>query len=275
VEPVTVTRIPTSDVEILIAHEDLVVTRTRYAAEERGPDFHVHRKHADAFYVLDGAFTIALRDGERVLEPGTFALVPPNVVHAFRNDGPGDMRFLNFHAPGTGFDRYLLELRDAAPESRAAISAGFDQHPAPADGGLDPGSVLMSTGEYLAECPSLNITLLADDGQLGISHSWSAPGGPSPPAHLHRRHSESFYVLEGEMTFTVDGLDVQAKAGSMVHVPPGVVHTFAFSDSAEVRFLDIHAPSSGFGDFLRALHAARDEEELSAARARFDQAPAP
>lgn len=274
-EAIVATRSPKRDVEILIAHEDLVVTRTRYAAGQRGPDPHVHRKHADAFYVLDGAFTLVLDDGERVLGPGTFVLVPPNVVHAFRNDGPGETHFLNLHAPGTGFDRYLLEMRDAAPESRAAMAASFDQHPPPADGGLDPGSVLVSTGGYLAERPSLNVTLLANAEQLGISHSWSAPGGPSPPAHLHRRHSESFYVLEGEMTFIADGLGVRAEAGSWMHVPPGVVHTFAFSDSAEVRFLDFHTPSRGFGDFLRALHAARDDAELAETRARFDQEPAP
>ena len=34
-------------------------------------------------------------------------LVPPGVVHGFDNDGPGEARFLNFHAPGCGFVQYL------------------------------------------------------------------------------------------------------------------------------------------------------------------------
>jgi hypothetical protein len=56
-----------------------------------------------------------------------------------------------------------------------------------------------------------------------------------------------------------------------VQVPPNVPHTFAVTGSGGARFLDVHTPSCGFGDFVRALHTARDEDELAAARARFDQ----
>jgi hypothetical protein len=56
-----------------------------------------------------------------------------------------------------------------------------------------------------------------------------------------------------------------------VQVPPGVPHSFAFSGDTPVRFLDLHTPSRGFGAYLRALHQARDEDELRAARAVFDQ----
>jgi quercetin dioxygenase-like cupin family protein len=125
--------------------------------------------------------------------------------------------------------------------------------------------------EFVADRPSLRVTLLADADELGISSARSAPGGPSPPPHFHRRHAESFHVLEGKMTFSIDGSDLRAEAGSWVHVPPGTVHTFAFPGSNDVRFLSVHTPSCGFGDFLRALHNARDEAELATARAAFDQ----
>jgi hypothetical protein len=35
----------------------------------------------------------------------------------------------------------------------------------------------------------------------------------------------------------------------------------------------VHTPSRGFGDFTRALLGARNEDELAAARAAFDQTP--
>ena len=76
------------------------------------------------------------------------------------------------------------------------------------------------------------------------------------------------------MSFSLDGSELHAEAGSWVHVPPEAVHTFAFPSSDNVRVLNVHTPSCGFGDFLRALHSARGEDELAAARARFDQVPA-
>ena len=91
--------------------------------------------------------------------------------------------------------------------------------------------------------------------------------------HLHRRHVESFYVLEGEMTFTAAEQVLQATAGTWV-VPPNVPHTFACTSSQAVRFLDVHTPSCGYGAFLRGLHRARTDAELATVRAAFDQEPA-
>ena len=76
------------------------------------------------------------------------------------------------------------------------------------------------------------------------------------------------------MTFTVDGSDIHAGAGDWVHVPPRTVHTFACPGSEDARFLSVHTPSFGWGDFLRALHTARTDDDLVAARAVFDQEPA-
>ncbi len=267
-EPIVVTDAPKRTVTIRLASDELVVTETRYAADERGPDLHVHHLHADCFYVLEGTLTLSLDDGERKLGPEAFALVPPDVVHTFRNDGPGELRFFNFHAPGMGFDRYLQGLYDEE------LAAPFDQHPPPEGGGRDPSLVIAGTAELVADRPSLRVTLLADASELGITSTWSTPGGPPPPPHFHRRHAESFCVLEGEMSFSLEGSELHAEAGSWVHVPPKAVHTFAFPDSDDVRFLNVHTPSCGFGDFLRALHNASDENELVAARAAFDQEPA-
>jgi quercetin dioxygenase-like cupin family protein len=259
----TVTDTPRKTIEILVEHENVVITRTRYAAGELGPELHVHREHVDCFYVLDGSFTLFTNEGDRVLDAGAFALVPKNVAHGFRSDGPGEMRFLNFHAPGVGFGRYL---RGDNPD--------FDQHPPPDDGGHDPSTVIVGTGEPIAERPSLLVTLLVDAEDIAVSLSQGAAGGPSPPLHVHRRHSESFYVLEGEMTFTVGDREVYATAGSAVHVAPNTPHMFAFPGSTDAHFLSVHTPSCGWGDFLRALNEAQSNEDLARARAAFDQTPA-
>ncbi len=45
-----------------------------------------------------------------------------------------------------------------------------------------------------------------------------AAGSPGPLPHIHRRHDEAFYVLEGELTVRVGTRTVTAPAGSFVLV---------------------------------------------------------
>ena len=225
----------------------------------------MHHRHSDLFYVLEGEFTVLVGPDrtETAIGPGTLALAPPLVVHGFRNASDSEMRYLNFHAPGGGFAPYL---RGEQPR--------FDSEDPPADGGRPVTDAYIGTGEVLADRPGLRVSLLVDVDEIGIAEVASKPEGASPPLHVHRRHSESFYVLAGELTFAVNGSELHAGAGSWVQVPPGAPHTFAATGSEDVRYLNIHTPGCGFGDFVRALNAARDEDELAAARARFDQEPA-
>jgi mannose-6-phosphate isomerase-like protein (cupin superfamily) len=63
-----------------------------------------------------------------------------------------------------------------------------------------------------------------------------------------------FYVLGGELTFELgpEGEAVRAGGGAFVMVPPGVVHSFRNDGPADADFLNLHAPSKGFADHLRA-----------------------
>lgn len=119
------------------------------------------------------------------------------------------------------------------------------------------------------------VTLLADIEQIGAIEVRSEPGDIAPPLHLHTRHSEYFFVLEGELALRLEDRELRAGAGTWVHVPPEVVHTFAVTGDSRAHFLDFHAPSSGFGDFVRGLHAALSEDDTRAVRAAFDQQSAP
>ena len=256
-------------VEILSDHDLAHVTWSRYESAERGPDPHVHRHHADAFYVLGGTLTAKVGPEERRVDAGagTLVVVPPLVIHSFGNERREQLRFLNLHAPGGGFAQFMRGMRDRR-------KVAYDIDDPPADGGRDPGSVIAGPPEVVADRDGLHVALLADVDELGLAEVRSAPGGAAPPAHVHHRHVEAFWVLEGELALTVAGDELQAGPGTWVLVPPGLPHTFAVTGAGAARFLDLHAPSCGFGGFLRALHAARDEDELRAARARFDQMPA-
>jgi quercetin dioxygenase-like cupin family protein len=78
-----------------------------------------------------------------------------------------------------------------------------------------------------------------------------ATQGESVPLHVHPEDMESFYVLEGELTFYVgDGPGIRAAAGSFVHVPGGAVHGFRV-ESESARYLILTTPRHG--DFYRAI----------------------
>src|ERR671935_1477993 len=62
-------------------------------------------------------------------------------------------------------------------------------------------------------------------------------------AHVHEAEDDAFYILEGEMIFTVESKDVAAPPGTFVLVPPGTEHAFRNKGATPVRMLNIHAPA--------------------------------
>ena len=72
--------------------------------------------------------------------------------------------------------------------------------------------------------------------------------GPGP--HAHPGEDDGFYMLEGELVFTVDGEELVAGPGTFVLVPPDVEHSFANRSDSVARFVNVHAPA-GFDRRLR------------------------
>ena len=48
--------------------------------------------------------------------------------------------------------------------------------------------------------------------------------GNLAPAGALQRSTELYYVLEGEGTVSLDEVEHEVRKGSIVHIPPGVVH---------------------------------------------------
>ena len=99
-----------------------------------------------------------------------------------------------------------------------------------------------------------NIEFLArtsDTPRFNLGVITKQPHSDGPPIHLHEEEDDSFYVLEGEITFIVEDDEVLAGPGTFVLVPPGVRHTFANRGDAVARMLNIHAPA-GFDLRLEA-----------------------
>ena len=100
----------------------------------------------------------------------------------------------------------------------------------PPGGGKRVGNV-----EFLArssDTPRFNLALVTVQ-----------PHRDGPEVHAHAAEDDSFYILEGELTFTVDGAEIVAGAGTFVLVPPGVPHSFANRGASPARILNVHAPA--------------------------------
>jgi quercetin dioxygenase-like cupin family protein len=69
-----------------------------------------------------------------------------------------------------------------------------------------------------------------------------APEGLEPPRHVHYREDESFYVLEGDITYYVGEETYEASPGTFVFLPRGVPHSFTF-ETETIRMLTILAPA--------------------------------
>lgn len=72
--------------------------------------------------------------------------------------------------------------------------------------------------------------------------------------HYHLRSTELYYVLEGEGTVSLDGSEHAVRRGSLVHIPPGVVH----GASGRMRVLVVGIPDIADDDYYPAEERAED-----------------
>ena len=93
--------------------------------------------------------------------------------------------------------------------------------------------------------------------ELSLIEGDVEPGDEVRP-HLHRGHSDSFYVLKGELEFRIGDEVVTAPAGSFVLAPPGVVHGFRNASGERARVLNLHTPG-GFAEYRRELVALHEK----------------
>ena len=103
-------------------------------------------------------------------------------------------------------------------------------------------------GETIFDRPERTIRILADRDELALTWFRYEPGQEGPEPHVHRRHTDAFYVLQGELELGLgpDVTRMTGAAGTLAAAPPNVVHTFRNASSATVVFLNIHAPNMGF-----------------------------
>jgi mannose-6-phosphate isomerase-like protein (cupin superfamily) len=66
--------------------------------------------------------------------------------------------------------------------------------------------------------------------------------------HYHKRSTELYYVLAGEGVVLLDGAEEPVRVGSIVHIPPGVVH----GARGRMRVLVVGIPDIADDDYYEA-----------------------
>ncbi len=78
-----------------------------------------------------------------------------------------------------------------------------------------------------------------------------------PPSHLHSREVESFYILEGSLSFWLADQKLSAGAGCLVIAPPGLPHAFKNEGDTPARALLLITPAGLEEFFEEALSLQR------------------
>ncbi len=217
-----------------------------------GASPHFHERHTDAFFLLEGELEFTLGRERHLGRAGTAVVVPPGNVHAFTSHGSGRARFLNIHAPDSGFTDFLRARTRGEDASFDSVDV---------DGPQEPGEgTVLGQGEgttYVVGTATsvFKATRESTAGAFSLAEVTIQAGTSGPPPHSHRKLLDSFYVLEGTLTVQVGDEEVEAGPGTYACAPPGIVHTFANRSPSVVRFLNLNTPG-GWEDYIRDLAAA-------------------
>jgi len=246
-------RTPKLDVTLLVDIEQLAVVDVRAEPGWGKAPPHVHVRHGEALYVLEGELALQLEDGVHRIGPETWAFVPPGVVHAVEVNGDVPARFLTLHTPASGYGGYV----------RGDV-AGFDQRPAADAVSADPGLAVVrraggEEGDTITGRPGRRATVLVEHDEITISEFDYGAGERGAQRHVHREHADAFLVMDGEFTFHFRNGSQAFPAGTLLVMPPNVVHGFDNDSDASARCFNFHLPSFGFADYMRGKNTEFDQ----------------
>jgi mannose-6-phosphate isomerase-like protein (cupin superfamily) len=126
------------------------------------------------------------------------------------------------------------------------------------EGKIETGVAHVRPGEgskslwVLGELVTCEITSEWTGGAYFLFEVVTRPGG-GPPPHVQHREDESFYVLEGEYEFSVEGRTMKTGSGSLRYVPRGNLHAHKNVGDRPGRMLGSQTPGGLHEHFLEEV----------------------
>ncbi len=118
----------------------------------------------------------------------------------------------------------------------------------------------------------IEVVVSGDDsaGRQSVVESYWQPAF-SVPAHFHKKHAETFYVISGQVEWTVGGEKHVLNAGDAVHIPPNTVHSVRVVGSGEMHSLMIYEPGDYEGQVKYAATFSAEQRKDPAVRAQLNE----
>ena len=95
----------------------------------------------------------------------------------------------------------------------------------------------------------------ASGGSVAVFEFDVPAGARLPAAHSHDGYEETMYGLEGVLTWTLEGRQVDVGPGEVLCIPRGVVHRFDNPHDVDARVLAIVSPGILGPDYFREIAA--------------------
>lgn len=95
--------------------------------KDPGPPPHLHRNEDEAFYVLEGEFSISLGGEEFRAKPGDFISLPRVIRHSFRSDSDVVGRMLVIVSP-SGFEKFFDAVGEPVDDETVLPPPPSEEH---------------------------------------------------------------------------------------------------------------------------------------------------
>ncbi len=123
---------------------------------------------------------------------------------------------------------------------------------------------------------TFKVTSEDTQGHFGLFEYVMAADAEGARPHLHKRLTEMFYVVEGEVELLLEQRRVMASPGTFMRVPQGTPHGFSNPGSRRSKLLILFCPADSREGYFEGLaELTRDgrqpTQELVELMRKFDQ----
>lgn len=116
------------------------------------------------------------------------------------------------------------------------------------------------TFERNNETSDVKLTGLQTEGRFSVLDEVWNPGFVVPP-HFHKEHAEVFYVIDGQVEWTVGGETHVMGAGSLVYIPPNTVHSVKVVGDKDYRGLMFYEPGGYEKNIYREREYTKEQQQ--------------
>lgn len=118
----------------------------------------------------------------------------------------------------------------------------------------------------------IEVVVTGDDssGRQSVIESYWQPAF-AVPAHFHKKHAETFFVISGQVEWTVGGETHVLNAGDAVHIPPNTIHSVKVVGGKEMHSLMMYEPGDYEGQVKYAATFTAEQRKDPKLRAQLNE----